>query len=806
LSDSIGARAQSCASSIYEATLTFQSERLPIQLNGFFPYLPVGPNSADTTPAIKYATESLAGKGNFIDPACGCFTNHMNIVWSGSWNFSVSDFTDQSTKTATSQVFGCVTGAGGAANVKVGMGDAGYGYYFPGPNSVVTATGRSFFSDFRVEEVTPPSCVSGSPRFYKSSLGEVLSDVVDISQAKTRAETAKTIVEGSGNRQFWNNNYPATAGEAANLIAAGQLSRTSPILCPAERISFRAQFSDLCAGRYLITYYYKKWAIGTPEPDICETPINEEVEFKDAPFLVPNTETGFRAYPFPLKQGEQCILARVTAQKMDDCKDRSAGDSNQQNNSVDMRFFLGKRSGGSSAGSLGIYAAKVVPALYTPGALTLLAAENPEVIVLKQNSVLRQIKAPECTADIVTVSPSSYEVRFYRPGQTGALDGGTGVYALSGLPYTTYLVENPDSGVSTRIRLTETTGGAQKTTVFASSGDARNGTTDMTIGNGLRTESLERVTSGSTVTETRTIKDDSARVVSLLRETKTIYPFGALVIQSTPDPSTASFSTSTTYYTDLVADGGAYGQVRQVVEPNGRWTRYTYDAQRRPLTTVTPFPGSAAIGTADNLCRVTTFSYGTIPDQDGDGVPEKLTTTVESLLGQEIGRSYKAVFSLLATAYGRPVETSWAIQSTAAGATWNASGGLVTKRRAIASGDWFGRPISELRPDGTLTTYTYVLGSTTLTTTTDTGQADPTGSTVVAGTRTVGVVSILGKPVSSTVSDIASNLLLSAEAVTQTDSSGRPTRTDFLDGTYELRSYACCGLDSFTDRQGITTT
>jgi RHS repeat-associated protein len=123
----------------------------------------------------------------------------------------------------------------------------------------------------------------------------------------------------------------------------------------------------------------------------------------------------------------------------------------------------------------------------------------------------------------------------------------------------------------------------------------------------------------------------------------------------------------------------------------------------------------------------------------------------------------------------------------------------------MASGAWFGRPLSELRPDGTLTTYAYVLGANTLTTTTEVGQADGTGTSVTAGTRTVLVETLVGKMVSQDVYDIATNSLLTSQLTTQTDSLGRPTRIDFQDGTYELRSYACCGLDMLTDRQGIAT-
>src|SRR6267154_4119460 len=38
------------------------------------------------------------------------------------------------------------------------------------------------------------------------------------------------------------------------------------------------------------------------------------------------------------------------------------------------------------------------------------------------------------------------------------------------------------------------------------------------------------------------------------------------------------------------------------------------------------------------------------------------------------------------------------------------------------------------------------------------------------------------------------------------DDFGRPGRVTYLDGSYEDTQYACCGIDSTTDRDGVTTT
>jgi RHS repeat-associated protein len=767
--------AQTCAENEFEAKkIVFQSEVLPIQKVGFFPYTLSG-----TTPPAKYASETWSGSGGYTstDIFTGVTTTLSNMVWSGTWSFNPVSGTDSTSKSLSYHIQnGYINEDRNFTERRIGIGSVGSE---TGGPEIVSATSRRFVgTDSDSRNVT-----------------ETLSGDVSLDDAKAYGEAHKTIDGDS--LQYWDNFPSADAVQAA--ITNGQMTRLSPLKAHARRAKFMAQFCEPClgAGKYLITYYYKQWAIGAPEPAGFVTR-TETKEFKDAPYVI-----DYQPYHFELKQGEQVKLIKVTARSLEDCARREAGDSTAANKSVDMHFYLGKRTDGAGAGLLAVAATSVSSELYTPAALQLLAETSPELIVVKQSDVLRQVKAPAALVDVVTLTAESYELRYYLPTQVGALDGGTGLYAVSGQPFVAYLVENPDAGTATnRIRFSETRGSSTKVTLFAY--DTATATMEMSAGNGLRIEQLKKDVAGSIVTETRTIKDASNQTVSVVREVKQAYAFGLNVNQRIVDHGGANLTTSYTYYTNATTDGAAYGQVKLMVEPSGRWTRYTYDSAGRPATTVTQFLDTAS-ASADNLNRVTAVTHSTIADQDGDSQPEKLVTTIESLLGQEVGRSYEVTFSQLGTAFGADIEKRWNIRCTVTGAAWDAATNLVTKRSSIDSGIWLGRPVSELRPDGTLTTYAYAADSTTLTTTTHHGEANGAGTSVVAGTRTVLVETLLGKMVSRDVFDHPSDTLLTSEVVTQTDSLGRPTRIDFLDGTYELRSYACCGLDQVTDRQGITT-
>ncbi|MBX3737165.1 MAG: RHS repeat-associated core domain-containing protein [Candidatus Didemnitutus sp.] len=787
---------QSCNQRELEATkIEFEGDHLPIEQSGFFPYLMSGGG-----PAEKYTVESWSGNSDkAVYPACGCETTFTNIMWGGSWTFSKSTFADTSSKALNYTSGGCgASGPQQATQMKVGIAPASSSALSsPGATTVAALSRQYQHGEFQ----GPSSCTPGL--FWgPTNVTESLSEQFSFKDAVDRAENFKTPLPVPTNRQYWNYSYPRTAAEAATLLANGTIGRTTPIVAHAERIRFRATFAQTCLGpgRYLITFYYKRWPLDAAEPAEFETK-TETIDFRDEPVHTFPVTGDFHEYHFPIKQGEQCKLVKVTAVPLEQCANTTPGDAKSQVGSVDQKYFLGRLPDGGGAGMLLIAADRVSPALYQPSTLQLRAPAS--ITAVHVDGALRQVAAPEVFVDVVTTSVSSYELRFYYSSQVGALDTGTGLYAVSGQPFVTHVVENPDAGsAANRVRFTETRGATAKQTVFAYT--AATGTLSMDAGGGLRKESLARTVNGSTITETRTITNAADQPVSVVRETRQAYLFGEQVTQQVLDPDGAARITTYTYYTDPATDGGAYGQVKLMVEPTGRWTRYTYDTQNRRLSVVTQFLDTVSTS-ADNLNRATRYTYTTVPDQDGDGIAENLTTQVEQLLGVEIARQYRLTFSKLEPVLGTQAEMQWTIVCTAAGAAWDATGNLVTKTRRLTGGDWSGRTVSELRPDGTLTTASYSVSGSTRTVTTETGAANPAAATVVAGTRTVVGENLFGRMQTRGVTDIASGLTLSSEAVSATDAFGRPTRIDFADGTFELRSYACCGLDMQTDRQGVAT-
>jgi RHS repeat-associated protein len=189
-----------------------------------------------------------------------------------------------------------------------------------------------------------------------------------------------------------------------------------------------------------------------------------------------------------------------------------------------------------------------------------------------------------------------------------------------------------------------------------------------------------------------------------------------------------------------------------------------------------------------------------------------MARTTVTLLGQEISRSYEIEWTNPVTLGGDACERVTTVRCAVPGADWNAPTSLQTETLRYASGDFEGRLRRELRPDGTGTLVTYSLntGNGQLTITTLDGQPNPAGTDILAGRRTLAVTNLQGQLVSEHVYRIEStpaNLLLSSAVAepTQYDVFGRPKWIDYDDGTYETRTYACCGLKEERNREGIVT-
>lgn len=462
------------------------------------------------------------------------------------------------------------------------------------------------------------------------------------------------------------------------------------------------------------------------------------------------------------------------------------GGGTASNSSVDVRVSLGEAVRGLYPGMFHIKTKLPDAAIYTPDGINFGFDIDLNNEVIRSGTALRQVLTEQVLADIVTISAYKYEIRFYYAADAGAKTGG--VYVPTASPYRTWSVEDPDSGTGSnhRVRVTESPGGTPVVHDYTWIPANQNWTL---VSANLKEIGRKSETVGAQRSETYWLKNVGGAEAFRQITTFTTYAWGEEKVSEVLDPNHSSGGqvTAWTYYDNALSDGVNYGRLKLLTTPTGYWERYEYDTAGRVVKVVSPV-GDASPAAAESACRVVTTIFSTSWPQE---------TRVENVLGQEVERRY-TIFSGALTRE---------ILAATPGATYNDSANLVTETVRVDGGEFDGEVKSIKRPDGTMTIYSYsrnsVNGEKTLVT--EVGQPDSGGTSIVDGTRTTLVEDAFGNFLSEDVKAIANDLLLGSKSRTDSDSFGRPLRIDYLDGTAEEFSFACCGLDNQTDRFGVVT-
>ncbi|MEI6395741.1 MAG: hypothetical protein WCT12_32135, partial [Verrucomicrobiota bacterium] len=487
------------------------------------------------------------------------------------------------------------------------------------------------------------------------------------------------------------------------------------------------------------------------------------------------------------------------------------GPCGSQNNSFDgfaAAFSMGQATVGNSAGSITTSAAQPSLNLATPAALSYLAnSSNVEVISLSDR--LRQVNAPQALADIVTDSPFAYEIRFYLPVQVGATTNG--VHQVSGSPFVTWKIENPDASTNTysRVRLSETRGSVVR--VYDYIYTASPVSSKLDYPGGLREDecAVSITTNGAPVlfqsifgqgvlgytrTVTTTTRVPGGPDQFKVRRVYERFEWGEALVQQTLDPDTNPQTTTYVYYPDPLA--GPHGHpLQKIIRPDGSWQWFTYDYAGRYNTVYSSLGNISPDG--DNPpddARRSQYYYnpGSVPGSGDDGTlqPDTPRLIVENEKGHEISDHYTAFPS---------ADVRIDVQSTAPNVTaWSDPTSLFTTNRFYTNGPNQNRVKSVVHPDRTLQTFDYAADATGSyrTNMTASGQPDPNFSRVIDGTTNLTVVNLAGHTILSITRDVATGAFLSQEIYSNFDDFGRPQRVTHLDGTHEDTYYACCGVDN----------
>lgn len=322
------------------------------------------------------------------------------------------------------------------------------------------------------------------------------------------------------------------------------------------------------------------------------------------------------------------------------------------------------------------------------------------------------------------------------------------------------------------------------------------------------------------------------------------------------------------YYGSTQEPGAANGKIKLEKRPDGGWTRWFYDGSGMTTKTIRGFqdneysesnlsqleaqnvvtayevlavsslsrglapawwgiPGSAAQVPVTNVVRVTTFYPR---DNSGVAVSEPVSCSYEfEIVDSAQNPSVRSTrWSIRCADPSQPIASNTTaiatflgqclrgvVGSVDTGVPYNGANLVrVTELAIDGNGNWF--TSRELGSEGTLTV-TQVTGSTTkvwqgfpiTSTSTPTAfLADFLHHTLSAETHDaigLGTSVQYDSGPSGTISATTDDILVQSRVESSPDVLRRPQRVDYLDGTYETKSYACCGVASETDRDGVLT-
>ncbi|GEM_PF-1248531 len=567
----------------------------------------------------------------------------------------------------------------------------------------------------------------------------------------------------------------------------------------ATLVRFRVAFPCL-PEQSTVEFEYKSWPVGGTEANaVTEREVRAVSELEKAELPFGGWEISSVMVP---KYGYIKKLVAVSLHTP--CSDSGdiAGVTHQaEPGSPSWSLSLGKRTGGGSAGTLEFSSADLTSldaCMFRASA----AIEDEVQQVSDANRRIQQILAPQVLVDLETVSEEELVIRVYPSGgverETSPItEDGVGSRPQITLDLPTPRFETADPPLSTwRVKLATT--GPHELHIYREGGGGGSdyrytqpGTGEWVLnqGNGeSRIAEVQTTLPDQTIQTVQQILASDATVVQKVVQVEKAYSFGQRKISEVRDPDGENQVETWDYYEDVIADGGAYGQLKSFSSSSGDWSRFEYDGDGRMTKEVKAWLNQAP-GAAETVSRVRSITYE----------PDGLTALIsEKVLGQEVSRRVH-----VQSADGTSVST---FECVAPGATQQTAGTLETIRQYETVAPFVGRLKDVESPDGRKVSRAYSVDPETgvYTTTTTSGLVD-SGGVFLSGTVAVIQTDSLGNLISSILTDVNSGIVLEEKTVLDSDAWGRPLLVAYHDGTSEQRTYSCCGLATYTDRDGTVT-
>lgn len=376
----------------------------------------------------------------------------------------------------------------------------------------------------------------------------------------------------------------------------------------------------------------------------------------------------------------------------------------QSGSGVTWDVSVGNLSDGRSAETIGIREDVLSSYIYTPAALVY----SPPILTTEVDVVrngdgsLRQVKSSQTLADVVVISSSEYDIRFYRPADVGAKTGG--VYTVTGQPYVTWKVKNTSDSSASKLSINRIENSTTEVNEY--SWDPSGNSWTLSRSGGARVETkVSSYPNINTRIETAIVKDNLGNVSSKSAKTYFTFPWGEELVMQVLDPDGAALTTTYHYYTNPVEDF-RYQKLQSIAYPDGSWEKYDYDTAGNRVLVLRPWLDLALASATEANSRSTRSTYS-----NSDGIQVSLyarniATSEEKIAGITVS---KTTYSRSGTTInGEPAAVEIQTQYSAATVGQQTS---TTTYHASASAFLAGRLVSVTSPDGRRDSYTYEKGN-----------------------------------------------------------------------------------------------
>jgi len=362
---------------------------------------------------------------------------------------------------------------------------------------------------------------------------------------------------------------------------------------------------------------------------------------------------------------------------------------------------LGTLADGRSAEGISIREDALSSYIYTPAALVYSPPINTTEVDVVRNGdgSLRQVKAPQTLADVVVISSSEYDIRFYRPADVGAKSGG--VYPITGQPFVTWKIKNTSDASATKLSINRIENGVTVVNEYAV--DPSGNSWSLSRG-GARVETkIFSYPNPNTRVETKIVKDNLGNISSKSARTYFTFPWGEELVKDVLDPDGAALTTSYVYYTNPTES--RFQKIQSVTYADGSWISYDYDSAGNKSLELRPWLDESLSGATEANSRSTRYTYSTSDGIEVSLYPHNLASIEEKVLGVTV---HKTTYSRSATTVnGEPAVSE--VQTTYSSANTTLQSSTVLYH-ASASAFVAGRTVSQSTAAGQRDSYVYEKG------------------------------------------------------------------------------------------------